>query len=107
MSYILSFSGPSGFCLVNEAELLKSRIGLCQSAWLGLSNIIVEGDSSCAICWALGSGRLADVVEEVLELELMLNVPFVHIKGSANKVAVGLVKEGVGRPDLVIEIFAS
>lgn len=34
-SSLLSFSGLSGFCLVNEAKLLALRMGLCQADCLG------------------------------------------------------------------------
>lgn len=59
--------------------MLALRIGLRQADWSGLSNFIVEGDSSCDIRWSLGSSRppwrLADAVEEVLELGLKLMSP--------------------------------
>lgn len=54
---ILSFFGPSGLCSANEAELLALRMGLGQADRLGLSNIIAESDSFCAICWVLVPNR--------------------------------------------------
>lgn len=47
-----------------------------------------------------------NISEEEMDLAIKLNTSFVHIKRSANEVASGLVKERVGRPDMVIEIFA-
>lgn len=52
---ILLFSGPLGVCSVNEAGLVALRTGLRECVNLGLSNIIVEGDSWCASRWVAGS----------------------------------------------------
>lgn len=49
---VLCFSSPLGFRIVNEEEIVVS---LRESAKLGLSNFIVEGDSWCVVHWALGS----------------------------------------------------
>lgn len=76
---------------------------------LGIDNIIVEGDSWCAIRWALGyftyskpPWSLANVEEEVSQLATKLNACFVHALWSANDTADALAKEGAGRPSLSI-----
>ena len=76
-------------------------MSLRHAARCGLSNIIVEGDSFCAIGRASGVSKapwcLVDVSEKVVELGTKLKASFVHIKRSANKVADGLAEAGVGR----------
>lgn len=47
-----------------------------------------------------------NISEEEMDLAIKLNTSFVHIKRSANEIANGLAKERVGRPDMVIQIFA-
>lgn len=88
---ILLFSGPLGVCSVNEAGLVALRTGLRECVNLGLSNIIVEGDSWCASRWVAGSSiplwRFVYAAKEVLEIALMLNACFVHVLQSANEVA--------------------
>ena len=47
-----------------------------------------------------------NISEEEMDQAIKLNTSFVYIKRSANEVANSLAKERVGRPDMVIEIFA-
>eukprot|EP00268_Persea_americana_P012041 TRINITY_DN15051_c1_g1_i2.p1 TRINITY_DN15051_c1_g1~~TRINITY_DN15051_c1_g1_i2.p1 ORF type:complete len:110 (+),score=21.76 TRINITY_DN15051_c1_g1_i2:32-361(+) len=71
-SPILSFSVPAGVCSANEVELLAIIIGLREALRLNLPNLIVEGDSFCAIQWTKASTKapwkLAGGVDEILDL---------------------------------------
>lgn len=42
---VLSYSGPAGRCLVNEADILAMRTGLWEANCCHLRNLVVEGDS--------------------------------------------------------------
>lgn len=107
---IHSFSRPSGFHSVNEAELLVLRLASSKPPdWVFLTSLLREGDSFCTIGWAwffIASWHLVNISEEEMDQAIKLNTSFVHIKRSANEVANSLAKERVGRPDMVIEIFA-
>ena len=52
---LLCYSGPTGFCSINKAELMALNIGLQEAFCLNLQNLIVEGDSACVIRWASSS----------------------------------------------------
>lgn len=72
---ILSFSSP-GFGSANEVELLALRTGLHQADRMGLSNFVAKGDSFCvASDSSKPPCRLADIVEEVLDLALRFLFP--------------------------------
>ena len=62
---------------------------------------------TCAVKWASGRcsapWRIADTVEEVLNLAKVLDVPFVHVKKTANSVADVLAKEVVSQQCLWID----
>lgn len=51
---ILSLSGLVGSCSVNKAEMLSMRTSLMEAHLLNLQNLMVEGNSLCAIRWASG-----------------------------------------------------
>ena len=98
---ILSYSGLAGFTLANVAVLLAIRIGLREAKRLNLHNLIIEGDSFCAIQWALGDAKppwkVAGVVGEIFNLVKSIQLFFSHIGRSANTEADSLAKEGASR----------
>eukprot|EP00268_Persea_americana_P009744 TRINITY_DN13898_c0_g1_i2.p1 TRINITY_DN13898_c0_g1~~TRINITY_DN13898_c0_g1_i2.p1 ORF type:complete len:122 (-),score=12.31 TRINITY_DN13898_c0_g1_i2:137-502(-) len=104
---ILSYSGPTGVCSINKAELLALNIGL-QEAFRLLPQRLLVGYSSCIIQWVTQSSSppwyLVEIIEEVLQLSGDLNVSFHHIMRSANAEADPLAKEGVIKPSLIISI---
>lgn len=80
-SHALSFSSPSGFFLVNRAELLVFKTGLWKALCFNLCGLLVVGDLLCH--YSLGVWqvwRLADMVEEALDLARNLNGSFIHVK---------------------------
>lgn len=94
---ILSFTGLVGFCSVNKAELLASRMGPSEAMRLNNHSIMVEGDS---LCHKLGVKSLQGSLviwqmeeEEVLDLSKNLKASFAHVKQIANTGADSL--EGV------------
>lgn len=92
----LSFSRPAGICSTNEAELLVVRTDLREAHHPNLSNLIVEGDSICAIQWAKDAAKapwkVAIVVDEILDLANSLLVSFSHIDRRASSKADPLPK---------------
>lgn len=92
---ILSLSGPRGRCSVCKAELLSLKICLHEASGLNLWVILIEGDSFCVICWAMGLSKapwvLLDVLKEVMILALSLDVSS-HIKRCANSMKGWLAK---------------
>lgn len=108
-SHVLSFSGSTGVCFANEAELLAIRTGLREALHLNLLNLIVEGDSFCAIQWARASAKppwkLMGVVDEILDLARSLLVTFSHILRSANSEVDQLAKEGASHCILSVNMF--
>lgn len=83
-----------------------SKMDLCEPTRLGLSNIIVEGNSWHASWSASGSSKwpcpMVDVVDEVLQLTSKLKVTYVHVKHRTIAVADSLAREGVGWLVLVV-----
>eukprot|EP00268_Persea_americana_P045111 TRINITY_DN4585_c3_g1_i1.p2 TRINITY_DN4585_c3_g1~~TRINITY_DN4585_c3_g1_i1.p2 ORF type:complete len:104 (+),score=18.22 TRINITY_DN4585_c3_g1_i1:2756-3067(+) len=51
------FLRACGVCSANEAELLAIRTGFGEALRLKLPNLIVQGDSFCAIQWAKASAK--------------------------------------------------
>lgn len=88
---MLSYSGPAGLCSINKAELL-SNIGLLEALRFNPQQLIIEGNSSCAIKWASQASTapwyLVDVIEEVVDISKNVN-----IKLCANLEADHLAKE--------------
>lgn len=80
---------------MNEVELVALR----DSANLGLSNFIMEGDSWYAIRWAPGVApppwHLEDV-EIVFELASRFDACFAYVLRNANGTADLMAKEGIG-----------
>lgn len=74
---------------------------------MDLRHIIVEGDSFFAIRWASGFSKAPQkytvVVEEVIDLARHLEVSFIHVKMTANKLA----KEEIWRCFLALAYFGS
>lgn len=68
----LSYSGPAGFCTIDEAELLALMIGLCEAKNLDVSHLSIKGESFCVIQWAVEKSKppwyLFDVIEEVINI---------------------------------------
>lgn len=67
-----------------------------------MKQIMVEGDSLCAICWALDKciapWYLADMVNKVGGLSWHLQASLHHVKRRVNSTTDRLAKEGVSVP---------
>lgn len=83
----------------NEAEILSILRALTIWKDFGGGNLVIEGDSTNAFKWAIGSKRppwrLNNVVREVRVLASELGVSFAQVRRSANGVADYFAKLGV------------
>ena len=107
---ILSYSGPVGFSSANAAELMAIRPGLREAKRLSFHNLIIEGDSFCAILWASRAvkapWKVAGVVGEIFYLFNSIQVSFSHIGRSANSKADSLAKEGASSTALRVIVYS-
>ena len=100
----LSYSGPVGFCSINKAELLALNLGLREASHMNPQRLLVEGDSTCVIQWALNPSTAPWYLEDMAQMSRALNISLSHIRHSANVEADKLVKGGVYKPSLIISI---
>lgn len=84
----------------NEAKLVSIRRALVIGTGLRGGKLVVEGDSTNAIKWAMGlkrrPWRLIATVREIRAQVLGVEVSFVHISRTTNGVANFFTKNEVG-----------
>ncbi|XP_077241568.1 uncharacterized protein LOC143882056 [Tasmannia lanceolata] len=95
---IMSYSGPAGSCDANEAEARALLFGL---KWYNLNSsapLIIEGDSTNVVAWAIGKSkgpwRLQDILAEIRDLVREVHPQIEHRRRTANEAADKLAKEG-------------
>ena len=92
----------------NEVEVFSMLVDCRELLKLDGYFSIIEGDSFSAIQWGLGKTmypwRLAEWVEEVLDISNQLHASFHHILSEANVIADGRAKEGLTRETIFFDI---